>query len=63
MSPPTNNWKQRRNYNRMHAEIETDITIRNSEKRHIIGQHKNNKKMSNTDHTIKLGVNSGAHEG
>jgi hypothetical protein len=36
MSPPTNNWGQKRAEHRFNAEIVTDITTQ----RHIVGQHK-----------------------
>ena len=32
-SPPTNNWKQRRSKHRLYAEIVTDITTRNAERK------------------------------
>jgi len=32
MSPPTNNWRQRRTEHRCYAEIVTDMTTRNSER-------------------------------
>ena len=49
MRPPTNHWRYRRTEHRFNAEIATDITTRNSErKRHTIGQHTNTKKISKT---------------
>ena len=58
MSPPTNNWQLSRLEHHFYAEIITDITTRRKKfrtKRHIIGQHKKNKKMSNTDPTKQRG--------
>jgi len=33
MNPPTNNWRLRRTEHRLYAEIVTDITTRNSERK------------------------------
>ena len=59
MFPPTNNWRVKRTEHRFMLQRNGH---RNAELRHIIGQHKRTKEISNTDPTKNLGVNSCARE-
>ena len=48
MNRPINNWRQRRTEHRVYAEIITDITTRNWERKDTLAQHKKEqKKMRN----------------
>jgi hypothetical protein len=58
MSSSTNNWRERRTEHRLYAEIITDITngTQNINTHNRTTQNTTN--LSNTDTTIKPGVNS-----
>ena len=60
MSPRTNNWKERRTEHTFYAEIVTDITTRNSERKDT---YKDETKHKNDEqHGAYTGMNTAANE-